>query len=191
MPLPRTFYGLSVDELKKLKDLKLGILYIGIETGDNKILEAIGKGVDCQQIMEAGKKVKAAGIVLSVTVILGLGGLEKSYEHAMATAKILTELDPDFGGALTLTVVPGTPLYTQQSQGKFSLIPPFQSLQELKLIIENANFTNCFFSSMHASNYLSLRGRLPQDKARMLSQLEYILSSKDPSLLKPEFLRGL
>jgi radical SAM superfamily enzyme YgiQ (UPF0313 family) len=182
---------LGEDELIRLRDLKLGILYMGVETGNDKILQDIGKGVNAQQIIEAGQKVKKAGIELSVTVILGLGGREKSDAHALATAEILTALDPDFGGALTLTLVPGTPLYEQHRQGKFSLISPFHSLRELKLIVEKANFTDCFFSSMHASNYLSVRGRLPQDKDKILSSLNYILAKQDTSMLRPEFLRGL
>jgi radical SAM superfamily enzyme YgiQ (UPF0313 family) len=181
----------SDEELKTLKDLKLGIFYVGVESGVNEILDYIGKGVHIDQIIEAGKKVKAAGISLSVTVILGLGGIEKSQEHALATARILTELDPEFVGALTLTLVPGTPLYEDHRQGKFSLISPMQSLQELQTIVADSQFTNCFFSSMHASNYLSLRGKLPQDKAKMLAQLDYVVSSQDDSLLKPEFMRGL
>jgi len=182
---------LSVDELKELKELKLGILYVGVESGDDEVLKYIGKGISSEKIIEAGKRIKAAGISLSVTVILGLGGLEKSLQHALATANILTDLDPDFAGALTLTLVPGTPMYEKCRKREFSLISPLQSLQELKIIIENSNFTNCFFSSMHASNYLSIRGILPQDKAKILSQLDYVLSRQDSSLLKPEFMRGL
>jgi radical SAM superfamily enzyme YgiQ (UPF0313 family) len=182
---------LTSSELKQLKQLKLEIFYMGVETGKDEILLDIGKGVTSRQIVEAGKKVKETGIILSVTVILGLGGPQKSPEHALASAEILTRLDPDFGGALTLTLVPGTPLYERYHQGKFSLISPFETLQELKIIIENANFTNCFFSSMHASNYLSLRGRLPQDKIKMLLYLDRILAAKDSSLLRPEYLRGL
>jgi len=90
-----------------------------------------------------------------------------------------------------LTLVPGTPLYEKWEKGNFHPIDPFQSLEELKTIIEEAHFTGCFFSSMHASNYLSIRGRLPQDKVRMLKELEDILARRDPSLLRPEFLRGL
>jgi len=182
-------YDLS--ELKNLKSLKLGIVYLGVENGDDEILHSIGKGVNAKQIIEAGQRIKATGILSSVTVILGLGGLERSREHALATAKVLTELDPDFVGALTLTLVPGTPMYKRNLQSHFSLISPMQSLQELKIIIENAVFTDCFFSSMHASNYFSLRGKLPQNKAEMLSQLDNILSRQEPSLLRSEFMRGL
>jgi radical SAM superfamily enzyme YgiQ (UPF0313 family) len=181
----------SPEELIQLRRLKLGILYMGVESGDDAILKKIGKEVSSKQIIEAGRKIKAAGILSSVTVILGLGGVEHSLEHALATAKILTALDPDFAGALTLTLVPGTPIYDQAQKGEFHLISPLQSLQELKTIIENSCFTNCFFSSMHASNYLSVRGKLPESKSKMLAQLNQVLSKNDPSLLRPEFMRGL
>jgi radical SAM superfamily enzyme YgiQ (UPF0313 family) len=164
---------------------------MGVESGDDSVLQKIGKGVKRQELIEAGKKAKEAGITLSVTVILGLGGVEGSEEHALETAKILTDIDPDYVGALTLTLVPGTPLYEQWQEGKFHPITPFRSLEELRIIIENSSFTDCFFSSMHASNYISVRGKLPRDKSRMLRELEAVLAVKDPSLLKPEFLRGL
>ena len=142
-------------------------------------------------MVAAAIKVKEAGITLSVTVILGLGGVERSKEHAFETAKILTDIDSDYAGALTLTLVPGTPLYEQRRRDEFHPLSPFQSLAELKIIIENSHFTDCFFSSMHASNYLSLRGRLPQDKTKMLRELDDVLARRDPSLLRPEFMRGL
>jgi radical SAM superfamily enzyme YgiQ (UPF0313 family) len=181
----------SVDELRILKEKKLGIVYMGVESGDDEVLEYVGKGVKHDQIVEAGHKAKEAGIILSVTVILGLGGKDGSEKHALETARILTELDPDYAGALTVTIVPGTPLHRQWKRGEFTLISPFDSLQELKMIVENSHFSNCFFSSMHASNYLSVRGRLPGDKQKMLQQLEYVLAKHDPVLLRPEFLRGL
>lgn len=169
----------------------MGIFYTGLETGDGELLQKIGKGVSSDELVEAGKKVKGAGISFSLTIILGLGGIEGSKKHVFGTAKVLTEIDPDYVGALTLTLVPGTPLYEQWERNEFHPLSPFQSLEELRLIIENSNFTDCFFSSMHASNYLSVRGRLPQDKERMLSELEKVLAAGDPSLLRPEFLRGL
>ena len=188
---PQDILRRSHDQLRELKGLKLSIFYMGIESGNEKVLQKIGKGVKRQELVEAGKKAKEAGITLSVTVILGLGGVEGSEEHTLETAKILTEIDPDYAGALTLTLVPGTPLYEQWQQGKFHPISPFRSLEELKIIIENSSFTDCFFSSMHASNYISVRGKLPQDKEKMLRELEAVLGIRDPSLLKPEFLRGL
>jgi len=181
----------NTEELRVFKELKLGILYMGVESGDEEVLQKVHKRTTYEQMVEAGKKVKEAGIALSVTVILGLGGEESSERHALATAKILSDIDPDYAGALTLTLVPGTPLAEQASQGIFRPITPFRSLEELKIIIENASFTNCFFSSMHASNYLSVRGLLPLEKEKMLGNLEYVLAKKDPSLLRPEYYRGL
>ena len=188
---PQDVLRKSLDELRTLRGLKLGIAYMGVESGDDKVLQKVGKGVNHAQLIEAGRKAKQAGIILSVTVILGLGGVEGSGGHALETARVLTEIDPEYAGALTLTLVPGMPLYEQWEQGNFSLITPFDSLKELKMIVENADFTDCFFSSMHASNYYSVRGKLPQDKSRMLRELEAILAKGDSALLRPEFLRGL
>jgi radical SAM superfamily enzyme YgiQ (UPF0313 family) len=188
---PQDILRRSVDELKELRRLKLGIFYTGLETGDDELLQKIGKGVSSDQVIEAGKRVKDASISFSVTIILGLGGVEESVKHVSETTRVLTEIDPDYVGALTLTLVPGTPLYEQWQRNEFHPLSPFQSLEELKSIIENSSFTDCFFSSMHASNYLSVRGRLPQDKEIMLKRLQKVLAARDPSLLRPEFLRGL
>ena len=188
---PQDILRKSLDELRTLGELKLGIVYMGVESGDDRVLQKVGKGVTHDQLVEAGRKAGEAGITLSVTVILGLGGVEGSVEHALETARVLTEIDPEYAGALTLTLVPETPLYEEWRQGGFSLITPFDSLTELKVIVENAGFTDCFFSSMHASNYYSVRGRLPQEKPRMVRELERILARRDPALLRPEFFRGL
>jgi radical SAM superfamily enzyme YgiQ (UPF0313 family) len=188
---PQDILRRSSDELKELKRLKLGIIYTGLETGDDELLQKIAKGANSHKFIEAGRKVKEAEITFSVTVILGLGGVEGSQKHALATAKVLSEIDPEYVGALTLSFVPGTPLYEQRERNEFHPLSPFQSLEELKLIIENSNFTDCFFSSMHASNYLSVRGILPRDKEKMLRELDKVLAARNPSLLRPEFLRGL
>ena len=188
---PQDILRRSSDELKELRRLKMGIFYTGLETGDDELLQKIGKGVSSDQVIEAGRKVKEAGITFSVTVILGIGGVEGSKKHVFETARVLTKIDPDYVGALTLTLVPSTPLYEQWERNEFRPLPPFQSLDELRLIIENSNFTDCFFSSMHASNYLSVRGRLSQDKEKIVRELEKVLAARNPSLLRPEFLRGL
>jgi len=180
-----------VEELRRLKELKLSILYVGLESGSDEILREVKKGVTSSQMIEAAKRVKEAGITLSVTLILGLGGVEKSEEHAYKTAEVLSQMDPEYAGALTLLFVPGTPLYRDWKEGRFKPIDPFRSLEELKIIVENSNFTNCFFSSMHASNYVAIRGFLPKDKEKMLKQLDNILRQKDTSFLRPEFLRAL
>ncbi len=188
---PQDILRRSVAELKTLKEQKLGILYMGVESGDDEVLKRIKKNATHDEMVEAGKKVKEAGILLSVTVILGLGSIKGSARHVSETARILTEMDPDYAGALTLTLIPETPIYKELERGEFELITPFDSLQELKGMVEQSTFTNCFFSSMHASNYFSIRGTMPKEKAKVLKQLNTILSSKDPRLLRPEYMRGL
>lgn len=188
---PHDLLRRSPDELKELKELKLGIVYLGIESGDDELLQRVGKGANYQQMVEAGRKAKEAGIILSVTVILGLGGIEGSERHALETARVLSEIDPEYAGALTLTLVPGTPLHNRWKQGSFVLISPLESIKELLMIIENSRFTDCSFSSIHASNYYTVQGRLPQDKGRLTKELESVLARGDTSLLRPESRRGL
>ena len=188
---PQDILRRSVAELKALKEQKLGILYMGVESGDDDVLLQIQKNATHDQMVEAARKVKEAGILLSATVILGLGGVKGSARHVSETARILTEMDPDYAGALTLTLIPGTALYKEWELGEFELITPFDSLCELKGLVENSTFTNCFFSSMHASNYFAIRGTMPKDKDKLLKQLNALLSRKDPRLLRPEYMRGL
>jgi len=181
----------SVDELKELNQLGLKIAYMGVETGGEELLLKVKKGVNYAQLVEAGRKLKQAGIILSVTVILGLGGIDGSKNHALKTAKLLSEIDPDFAGTLTILLVPGTPLHKDWEEGRFSLISPFQSLEELRLIIQNSNFTNCFFTANHASNYLPIKVRLPEQKAEVLKLIDDVLAKRDMSQLRPEFTRAL
>ncbi|MFC2022608.1 radical SAM protein [Chloroflexota bacterium] len=181
----------TADQLKELKELGLKIVFMGVETGDEELLRKIDKGATYAQVVEAGRKVKQAGITLSVTVILGLGGIEGSRAHAVNTARILTDIDPDFTGALTLMLVPGTPLHRDWKEGRFQLISPFQSLEELKLIIEHSSFTHCFFTANHASNYLPIKVYLPEQKEEVLKMIGEVLATKDMSRLRPEFIRAL
>ncbi len=181
----------TVEELKQLRDRKLTILYIGLESGDDEILRLVGKNSTTAEMIEAARKTREAGLQLSVMVILGLGGVALSEQHALGTARVLSAMDPEFGAALTLTVVPGTPLHSSIESRQFELISPFQSLQELRTIIANLDVTSCFFSSMHASNYLTVRGTLPADREKMLSQIDGVLAKRDPSMLRPEGFRGL
>jgi len=180
----------SLDELEELKKLGLKIVYLGVESGDEEVLKKVKKGATYDQIVEAGRKLKQAGITTSVMVILGLGGVAGSENHALNTARILTDIDPDFAGALTLMLHPGTPLHKDWEEGRFSLISPFQSLVELKLIIENSNFTDCFFTANHASNYLPIKVRLPEQKAEAIALLDDVITRQDMSRLRPGYARG-
>ena len=181
----------SVDDLRKLKELGLKIVYLGVETGNSEVLKKIEKGVTYDQLVVASRRVKEAGISLSVTVILGLGGTAKSIDHATDTAKILSDIDPDYVGALTLMLVPQTPLYDDYVAGKFILPDQFGFLRELYLMIANSNFTNCYFTSNHASNYLPVKAHLPGDKKKVLHLIASVIDKKDMTKIRPEYLRGL
>ncbi|MFC2001554.1 radical SAM protein [Chloroflexota bacterium] len=188
---PKAALKKTLDELKELHKLGLKIAYLGVETGDEELLKKIKKGATYDQIVEAGRKLKQAGITTSVTVILGLGGVEGSERHVLETARILSDIDPDFAGALTLMLKPGTPIYNDWKEGRFSAISPFQTLTELKLIIQNSEFSNCFFTANHASNYLPIKIRLPEQKAAAIGLIDDVLNKKDMSRLRPEFIRAL
>ena len=187
---PQDVLRKSTEELRHLRELKLGLIYLGVETGDEELLRKVRKGVSYAEMVEAGRKLKAASITISATYILGLGGVEGSEQHALETAKILSEVDPEFAGALTLMLLPGTDLHQDWKEGRFTPPSPFRSLEELKIIVQNSYFTNCFFTSNHASNYLPIKARLPQEKNETLKLIDEILSSRDPRLLRPESLRA-
>lgn len=181
----------EVSELKALAERKLGIVYLGVETGDEALLEKVRKGANYAQMVEAGRRVKKVGILLSVTVLLGLAGTEGSQRHARETARILSDIDPDFASALTLMVVPGTPLHADMDAGRFQLPSLFELLEELGTIVAQSNFSRCYFTSNHASNYLPIKARLPKDKEAVVNLIRKVVAEKDRSILRPEFLRGL
>lgn len=181
----------SVDNLKKLKELGLKIIYLGVETGNAELLKKIDKGATREQMIEAAKRIKSAGIELSVTVILGIGGIKKSVEHAMDTASLLADMDPDYVGALTLMLVPQTDLYDDYIAGRFVLPDKIGFIRELYLMIANSNFTDCYFTSNHASNYLPIKARLPEQKEIIMKMIGSVIEEKDVSRIRPEYLRGL
>ncbi len=181
----------SVEELRELKEMGLGILYLGLESGNAEVLRRIRKNATAEQMVRAARRVKEAGILLSVTVLLGIGGVELSREHAEDTGKVLSEMDPEFVGALSLMIVPGTPIAQEIDSGKLVLPNPFELIRELGVMIANCRFTDCFFASNHASNYLPLRIRMPKEKERALGLIRDVLEKNDPALLRPEYMRAL
>ncbi len=181
----------DVEELKDLKQRGLGIIYLGLESGDPEVLKRIRKNATVDQMIQAARKVKDSEILLSVTVILGLGGVKGSQTHAMETGKVLSEMDPDYVGALSLMIVPGTPIEQEIDEGRLVLPTPFGLIQELETMIEHSHMTHCFFASNHASNYLPLRFWIPEEKEEALRRIREVLRRRDPALLRPEFLRAL
>ncbi len=179
----------TLDELKALKAHGLGILYMGLETGDDVTLKKINKGAVSEEMIQMGKKAKAAGIKLSITVILGIAGKSRSNIHARETGRVLTAIDPEYVGALTLMLIPGTPLYQDYRDGEFILLEPDDMLKELKNMIEATELSKGLFHANHASNYLPIKARLPKEKEKTLHLIDNALAGKIS--LKPEFLRAL
>jgi len=179
------------EELAQLRALKLGIVYLGLESGDPQTLAAVRKGATPEDMIQAARRVRDAGIKLNVTVLLGLGGIQRSLEHSRATIAVLNQMQPNHVAALTLMVVPDTPLHAAMQQGTFELPGTFELLEELREMIAGSELKNCLFFSNHASNYFPVQARLPHDKQTLLDQLDQVLKSRDRSQLRPESLRGL
>ncbi len=178
----------TTDELTELRELGLTTLYMGPESGDDVTLKKIAKGDTFAGHVEAADKARAAGMKLSVIALLGIAP-DRSQEHAQATARLVTEMDPAFFAALTVTVVPGTPLATLQTRGAFEVPPVPALLRELRTMVNEARPTDALFRTNHASNYLPLGGRLPHDRARIVQTIDAALSGAIP--LRPEWARGL
>lgn len=173
---PRSILIKDIAELKELNSLGLGIVYLGIESGSDVVLEKVNKGVTAKEMIEAGKRVVEAGIKLSVTLISGLGGKEYSKLHALESARVLNEIRPHYIGLLTLLLDEETELYKEVEEGTFKLLTPMEVLEETKILVENLNIDNCIFRSNHASNYVPLRGTLKKDKELILKQIDEGLS---------------
>jgi radical SAM superfamily enzyme YgiQ (UPF0313 family) len=176
-------------ELRELADRKLGIVYLGVESGDDVTLKRINKGADAETMLTQGRRIVKAGVKLSVTVLLGIGGKERWREHAQATGRLLTQMDPDYVGALTVMVIPGTPLADQQARGEFELPGPMEILAELREMVAHTDLSRGMFFSNHASNYLPLKIRYPDGKQRALEAIDSALGGQVG--LKPEWLRAL
>ncbi len=179
----------SDEELNQLKDLGVTIAYMGLESGDDTVLKAIRKGAGSEKMIAQGRRLKAAGIKLSVTVLVGLAGPHGSQQHARETGRVLSAMDPDFVGALSLMLVPGTELYQDHKEGRFKLISPEEMLAELGTMIATTHLTDGLFHANHASNYLPIRARLPRDREKTLELISHAL--KGDIQLKPEYMRAL
>jgi len=179
----------SEDDLSRLRNKGLSQLYIGPETGDDLTFKRIAKGAGFDEHAEAARKAHAAGMKLSAIFLLGAGGVERSQEHAEASARLVTAMDPEFFSLLTLTVVPGTPIAKMQAMGKFELPSVTRMLEELRTIVALAEPTDAVFRTNHASNYLPLGGRLPKDRGRILEVVDRALAGG--IALRPEWARGL
>ena len=179
----------TANELAALRQGGLEMLYIGPESGDDVTLKRIVKGATFADHVEAARKAHEAGMRLSVIVLMGAGGVSRSVEHAHETARLISEMDPAYLGALTLTVIPGTPQARMVQKGKFELPDIPALLAEMRTIVELAEPTRTVFRTNHASSYLPIAGELPRDRDRILQAIDLALAGAIP--LRPEHMRGL
>lgn len=171
---PQDILRKSEDELRKLNDAGLNLLYYGMESGDHETLTAVNKGVTGEEAAEAGRRVTAAGIKLSMMIILGLAGKEGSERHALETAKAINIIKPSMLSALCLMLYRGSELKEQFERGEFNPLSPAGLMSELYKIIENVEFPeghHCLFRSNHVSNYVSLAATLPKEKEKLLQEI--------------------
>ena len=189
------------EELRELFRHKLSIFYIGLESGSDRILAWIEKGATAAEMVAAVQKAQAAGMKASVIYLLGLGGRKLWRENAIESARAVSQMNPSYLSALTVTVIPGTPLAAARdmtelsdnsdrvpSRTRFELPSPEEFALELKLFLEHVDVKATVFRSNHASNYVPLAGRLPKDKARLIVELDSAIAHHR---FKPEYMRGL
>lgn len=192
-----TMYGRASDVLRKtpeelsvLRELGVSMVYLGAESGSDKVLKIVNKGETAAELIAAVQKLEAAGIQASVTFISGLGGPELWEEHAVETGRMITEMNASYVSLLTLMLQPPAPLYYEYKAGNFKTLSAEEVLAETCLLLQHARPEKpCVFRSNHASNYVSLRGDLPQDNERMIAALKRCM--EDKGLLKDERFRML
>lgn len=173
---PKDILRKSEEELRQLRKAGLELLYYGMETGDDATLKAVNKGVNAEEAIEAGRRVTASGMKLSLMVILGLAGAEGSTRHALATAKAINIIQPTHLSALCLMLYRGSELLEQFEAGKFNPLPPAGLMEELQLMMANIEIKegrHCLFRSNHVSNYVPLAGTLPKDKDKIMEGIAY------------------
>lgn len=191
-----TIYGAPKDvllktpeELKQLKEAGLDMVYMGAESGSDKVLAAVKKQATQAEIIEAGLKLKAAGIKVSITLISGLGGIENLEEHAIESAKLISAIKPEYASLLTLLIEPGTQLHHEWKSGKFHpLEGPDAIFKEMTLFLQNIDSEGTIFRANHASNYIPLGGTFNQDIPMLLAQIEQAVENRR---FRPDTFRQL
>jgi len=176
-------------DLMKLKEMGLGILYLGVESGDDETLAYVRKDSNAKELIEAGRRVKAAGIALSVTVLLGIAPRGRNMEHARNTGALLTAMDPDYVGVLSVMVCEGTELAGLVARGEHEIPDARGYLEELREMLAHTRMTRGLFMANHASNHLPLQVRMPRGREAALVEIDRALSGERS--LRPEHYRAL
>ena len=181
----------TVEEMSELRDLGLTQYYLGIETGHDEVLTRLRKGVDAATMIRVANKAQEAGIKLSTMILLGAGGRDLSREHAVESARVVSAINPRFVSTLVMTPVENTPLWETAERGEFDDLTPVELAAELREFIAGLELSGSIFRSNHASNYLTLAGTFPKDKASMVAALDAALSHPDRAPFRPRWARGL
>jgi len=189
--IPKDIEAKTDEELQILAKKGLKLLYVGIESGDDELLGRINKGENFESTSRALQRARKAGIKLSVMILNGLGGKNYSQQHAIKSAKVVNEIQPEFLSTLVLSYPYGKEHFMKKFDGEFIPLNTIELIAEMKIFIENLELTQSIFRSDHASNYLVLRGNFPRDKQEMLNRIDGVLNDPANAQLRPEWLRGL
>ncbi|PKQ62495.1 radical SAM protein [Labilibaculum filiforme] len=189
--IPKDIEAKTDEELQILAGKGLKLLYVGIESGDNELLTAINKGETFESTSRALQRARKAGIKLSVMILNGLGGKNYSHQHAINSAKLVNEIQPEFLSTLVISYPYGEERFRKKFDGEFIPLNTIELIAEMKIFIENLELNQSIFRSDHASNYLILRGNFPRDKQEMLNRINGVLNDPANAQLRPEWMRGL
>ena len=188
---PQSLQVRSVEEMRSLRAAGLTLYYLGIESGDDAVLEDLVKGVDAGEMVRVADKATEAGVTLSTMILLGAGGRDRSREHAQASARVVNAIQPRFVSTLVMTPVEGTPLGAADQRGEVDHLNPVELAAELRTFVAGLELEASVFRSNHASNYLALSGTLPKDKAALVGALDRVLADPEHARFTPEWMRGL
>ncbi|WP_133179471.1 radical SAM protein [Shewanella decolorationis] len=189
--LPRNLNNKTPEQLARLRELGLSLLYVGCESGDNEVLAKIKKGETFESSLAALQKIRAAGMKSSVMILNGLGGVALSQQHAIHSAKLMNVAQPDYLSTLVVTLPLGTERMDAVFDGQFQLPDQLGLFQEMQTLLSHLELEQTIFRSDHASNYLVLKGVLGKDKAKLLAQVEQAIHAPRSIQLRQEWQRGL
>lgn len=183
----------SVEELKLLYEKGLTLVYLGVESGDDDALKFIKKGIKAERIVELSKKIMSTGIDLSITLIAGLmGKFQDNRNHAINSAKIISDISPKYASILNLRLYEGTELYELMQKGEYDYLEGVEVLKEMRLILSSIKVEEItspiIFRANHASNYLNLKGNLPEDIPRMIAEIDYVIENEAINVNSYRFL---
>jgi radical SAM superfamily enzyme YgiQ (UPF0313 family) len=188
---PQALQVRSVDDMRALREAGLDLYYLGDESGDDRVLARLEKGVDSAEMIRVAAKATEAGVAISTMILLGAGGRAGSLDHARASARIISVIRPRFVSTLVMTPVEGTPLWDEAGRGEVDELDPLELTRELREFVAGLELTGSIFRSNHASNFLPLAGTLPKDKARILAELDAVLADPERARFVPDWMRGL